>query len=153
VATHVPRRSDAPSQDRDRGALSVFIAITTLVAVLFLGAVVDFEQKLRALHDANIAAEEAARAGAGCIDRDRAYAGGGLVIDRRAAVYAVENYLHSGGYIGSVTAISDHSIRVHVTTSTPAVFLTVIGITTLHADASATADLTLSTEQEGSPQP
>ena len=135
---------------RDRGALSIFTVIITLVVVLFFGVVVDFEAKLEARHDANIAAEEAARAGAGQIDRDRAYAHGGTItIDRQAAISAAQEYLRVGGYTGSVTSLGTRRIRVRVAITRPAIFLDLIGIPTLHVDADAVADLATGVTGEG----
>lgn len=128
--------------DGDRGALSIFTLIITMVVVVFFGAIVDFEQKLQARHDANIAAEEAARAGAGQIDRDRAYARGGtFTIDRAAAIRAAQQYLRAGGYTGSVRPLGTRQIKVDVAITKPAIFLPLIGISTLHVDAVAVADL------------
>ena len=134
----------------DRGALSIFTVIITLAVVVFFGAIIDFGQKLDARHDANIAAEEAARAGAGHVDVDRAYARGGtFVIDRDAAVRAAQQYLRVSGYTGTVTPLDDRRIRVHVDISRRAIFLPLIGITTLHVRADAVADLVTGVEGEG----
>ncbi|MBA9003045.1 TadG family pilus assembly protein [Thermomonospora cellulosilytica] len=130
----------------DRGALSVFAIIISLVVVVFFGAVVDFERKLEARHDAGIAAQEAARAGAGQVDLDRAYQNGRYVIDQQAALHAAQRYLRAGGYSGTVTAAGPRAIRVHVTVTKPALFLPVIGISTLRAEAEAVADLTTGVE-------
>jgi Flp pilus assembly protein TadG len=134
----------------DRGALSIFTMIITLVVVVFFGAIVDFEQKLEARHDANIAAEEAARAGASQIDTGQAYAHGGtFVIDRQAAIRAAQNYLRTGGYLGSVTLLDDRHISVRVRISRRAIFLPLIGINTLDVQASTVADLVTGVEGEG----
>jgi Flp pilus assembly protein TadG len=142
-----------PSRDpgaRDGGALSIFTVIITLVVIVFFGAVVDFEMKLEARHDANIAAEEAARAGAGQIDRDRAYAHGGtFAIDRQAAISAAQSYLRAAGYTGSVTPLGTGRMRVRVAINRPAIFLGLIGIRTLHVDAVAVADLATGVTGEG----
>jgi Flp pilus assembly protein TadG len=133
----------------DQGSLSIFAVIITLVVVTFFGAAVDFSVKLQARHDASIAAEEAARAGATQVDRDRAYAHGGqFVIDQAAAIHAAEQYLRSGGYEGSVSAAGTTAIRVRVTLSKPTIFLAAIGIRHLNVEASAIADLTSGVEGE-----
>ncbi|MEV5704804.1 pilus assembly protein TadG-related protein [Actinoallomurus sp. NPDC052274] len=126
---------------RERGALSIFTVIITMVVIVFFGAIVDFSQKLEARHDANVTAEEAARAGAGQVDRDRAYAHGSFRVDREGAIHTAQEYLRAGGYHGSATPVGAHRIRVRVTVTRPAIFLPVIGITSLHADATADADL------------
>jgi Flp pilus assembly protein TadG len=141
--------ADRPDSS-DRGGLSIFTVITTLVVIVFFGAIVDFGQKLDARHDANIAAEEAARAGAGQINADRAYAHGGtFTIDRAAAIRAAQQYLHAGGYTGTVTPLDDRRISVQVTITRRAIFLPLIGINTLHVQAGAIADLVTGVEGEG----
>ncbi|MFA1550738.1 pilus assembly protein TadG-related protein [Actinomadura chokoriensis] len=122
--------------------MSVFAVILTLVVVVFFGAVVDFEQKLEARQDANTVAQEAARAGAGRVDPNHAYADGKFTVDRRAAVRAARDYLRAGGYTGTVTASETRAIHVHVTVTRTALFLPVIGISHLRADGTATANLT-----------
>ncbi|NEA27634.1 hypothetical protein G3I70_34830 [Actinomadura bangladeshensis] len=131
--------------------MSIFAVILTLVVVVLFGAVVDFEQKLEARQDANTAAQEAARAGAGRVDLNRAYSDGKFTVDRRAAVRAARDYLRAGGYTGTVTTSGTHAIHVHVTITRPAVFLPAIGISHLRADGDATANLT--TGVEGPHQP
>ncbi|WP_165978132.1 pilus assembly protein TadG-related protein [Actinomadura darangshiensis] len=131
--------------------MSVFAVIITLVVVVFFGAVVDFEQALEARQDANTVAQEAARAGAGRVDQDRAYTRGQFVVDREAAIRAARSYLRASGYSGTVTTAGTRTMRVHVSTTRPARFLSVIGISVLHADGTATANLT--TGVEGPRQP
>lgn len=131
----------------DRGGLSIFTVIITLVVMVFFGAIIDFGRQLDARHDANIAAEEAARAGAGQIDADRAYAHGGrFVINRAAAIRTAQKFLHADGYTGTVTPLEDHRISVHVVITRRAIFLPLIGITTLHVQADAVADLVTGVE-------
>ena len=139
------------SGPRDQGSLNVFAVIITLVVVTLFGAVVDFGQKLQARHDAYATAQEAARAGAGQVDLDHAYAQGRFVVDRADALRAAQNYLRASGHTGSVTAIGPRSIQVRVTITRAALFLHLIGIRTLSADGVAAADLT--TGVEGPQQP
>ncbi|WP_344438010.1 pilus assembly protein TadG-related protein [Actinomadura bangladeshensis] len=126
----------------DAGSVSIFAVILTLVVVVFFGAVVDFEQKLEARQDANTVAQEAARAGAGRVDLNRAYSDGEFTVDRHAAIAAARDHLRASGYTGTVTASGARAIRVHVTITRPALFLPVIGISHLRADGTATANLT-----------
>lgn len=138
-------------QRSERGSVTVFAVIITLVVVVFFGAVVDFEQALEARQDANTVAQEAARAGAGQIDRNRAYTRGQFVVDPKSAIRAARSYLRASGYTGTVTTAGRRTIRVHVSTTRPARFLSMIGISTLHAEGTATANLT--TGVEGPHQP
>lgn len=121
---------------------------TLLVVVLFsallaaAGLVVDGGAKLRAAREASAVAEEATRAGAGQIDRDRAYSHGGrFIIDRTAAIDAARAYLTSSGNTGSVGVASTHKIRVTVTISKPTMLLALIGINEVHVTKTTTANL------------
>jgi len=146
----IARRPTAQSGRRgDHGGLSIFTVIITFAVLIFMGAIVDFEQRLRARHDAGIIAQEAARAGAGQIDRSRAYASGLYVVDRAAAIHAAHLYLQAGGYTGSVTPLGTRSVQVHVVVQRRAVFLPLIGISTLRAEGAATADLVTGVTSEG----
>jgi Flp pilus assembly protein TadG len=135
-----------PEQARDRGALSIFTAIIAMTVVIFLGGVVDFEQKLEARHDANILAQEAARAGAGQVNLDRFYTRGQFTIDRAAAIRASTAYLQASGHTGTVTPAGTRSIRVSVVIERPAIFLPLIGISNLRVRGAATADLVAGVE-------
>jgi len=144
-------RSRVLPQQAERGSVSIFAVIITLVVVVFFGAVVDFEQVLEARQEANTVAQEAARAGAGQVDRNRAYTRGEFVVDRQSALRAARSYLRASGYTGTVTTAGRRTIRVRVSITRPARFLSVIGISTLHAEGTATANLT--TGVEGPRQP
>ncbi|WP_395107564.1 TadE/TadG family type IV pilus assembly protein [Actinomadura sp. SCN-SB] len=146
-----PPRPRRHSGRRDQGSLNVFAVVITLVVVIFFGAIVDFGQKLQARHDAYAIAQEAARAGAGQVDLDHAYAEGRFVVDHARSVRAAQSHLRASGQTGSVTVIGPRSIRVRVTITKPALFLSLIGIPTLTVNGVATADLV--TGAEGPQQP
>jgi Flp pilus assembly protein TadG len=127
---------------RDDGTLTLFTAIAAIGLLAALGFVVDAGQKLQAGQQARALAEEAARAGAGQVNRSAAYASGGqFVIDPAAAVTAAQAYLSRSGHTGAVTVTGDHTIQVTVTVSEPAVFTTIIGISHLSQTQTATANL------------
>jgi hypothetical protein len=114
------------------------------------GLVVDGGAKLRAAREASAVAEEAARAGAGRIDRSRAYSTGGrFVVDRTAAVAAARAYLADSGNSGSVEVVGPRQIRVTVTISKPTVLLSAIGVGEVHVTKTATADLLQGVEGPG----
>ncbi|TDB90998.1 hypothetical protein E1264_03085 [Actinomadura sp. KC216] len=134
---------------RDGGAISLLVIVFFLALLAAAGLVVDGGAKLRAARQASAVAEEAARAGAGRIDRDRAYTRGGrFVVDRNAAVSAARAYLASSGNTGSVTITSGQRIRVTVTITEPTVLLAAIGINNLQVTKTATADLLQGVERE-----
>src|SRR5262245_59262810 len=92
-----------PDKDLERGSITPYAIIFITVLMLFIGLVVDVGNKLRAGWEAVGIAEEAARAGAGRIDRAAAYRGDELVVDRGAAVRAARSYLFNSGHHGTAT--------------------------------------------------
>jgi hypothetical protein len=126
----------------DRGSITLLMVVFFVALLAAAGLVLDGGAKLRAAREASAVAEEAARAGAGQVDRGRAYATGGrFVIDRGAAVAAARAYLTSSGNTGTVAVAGAQKIRVTVTISKPTVLLSAIGIGQIHVTKTATADL------------
>ncbi|MFJ9574641.1 pilus assembly protein TadG-related protein [Streptomyces bacillaris] len=100
----------------DRGSMSLF-ALVTVVALLAVAAlVIDGGGKLRARTHAEGVAHEAARAGGQAIDAGRAISGGGVGVDRNAAVGAARAYLNRAGVTGSVQ-VSEGGAALQVTVS------------------------------------
>src|SRR5256885_16475608 len=93
---------------RDQGSISLFVVVFFIALLAATGFIVDGGAKLRAARQASAIAEEAARAGAGQINIDRALAHGGrFVIDRDAAIPAAHAYLTSSGNTGTVSVDGD----------------------------------------------
>ena len=126
----------------DRGSITLLAVVFFIALMAATGLVVDGGAKLRAARQASAVAEEAARAGAGQVDRSRAYAHGGrFVIDREAAVRAAHAYLSGTRNKGSVSVSGARTIRVTVTVRRSAILLPAIGIGQIHVTKTATADL------------
>lgn len=126
----------------DRGSITLLVLMFVIALLAAAGLVVDGGTKLRAARQADAVAEEAARAGAGQIDRSRAYAHGGrFVIDRQTATNAARSYLVLSGNSGAVRATGAQTITVTVTISRPTIFLSAIGIDHVQVTKTATADL------------
>ncbi|TDB84323.1 hypothetical protein E1264_25095 [Actinomadura sp. KC216] len=137
---------------RDDGTISLLVIVFFLALLAAAGLVVDGGTKLRAAREASAVAEEAARAGAGRIDRDHAYTQGGrFVVDRTAAVSAARAYLAGSGNTGTVSITSGQKIRVTVTITEPTLLLSAIGINDLQVSKTATADLLQGVERPTSP--
>ncbi|MFI6688392.1 pilus assembly protein TadG-related protein [Streptomyces sp. NPDC050485] len=102
----------------DRGAMSLFV-LATMVALLAVAAlVIDGGGKLRARTHAEGVAHEAARAGGQAVDAGKAISGGGVRVDRNAAVAAARTYLSRAGVSGTVQVSEDGgSLQVSVTES------------------------------------
>lgn len=138
-----------PRKPGDTGSYSLMAVVLAFIFLLLAGLVYDGGMKLRAGQRADNVAQEAARAGAGQIDRNRAYASGTFVVDPAVAVTAAESYLRSTGYNGTATAVGPHQIKVTVTVHQPSVLLSMIGVGSLDVTRTATADLLSGVEGPG----
>jgi Flp pilus assembly protein TadG len=137
-----------PGYGSDRGSITLFAVIFFLALLAATGLVVDGGAKIRAARQASAIAEEAARAGAGQVDRDRAYTlGGRFVVDRTAAAAAARAYLANSGNKGTVSVIGGQKIRVTVTVSKSTILLSILSVGEVSATKSATADLLQGIEQ------
>ncbi|HUB38041.1 MAG TPA: TadG family pilus assembly protein [Streptosporangiaceae bacterium] len=130
------------SQDHERGALSLMIALLFVPLAALAGLVVDGSAKLEADQNAVALAQEAARAGAATVDRSSAYSSGSFVIDQQQALRAARGYLITSGYGHfTVAAAGTGAIRVSVTISEPTRFLSLIGVDSFTCTGTATASL------------
>ncbi|MFF4282877.1 hypothetical protein ACFY0Z_29365 [Streptomyces kronopolitis] len=129
-------------QHRDRGGLSVFVAIIT-VPLLALGGllVVDGLGRLRAVERSDALALEAARAGAQGIDASKAVAGTAIEADPRAAAAAARTYLSRAGVQGTVTVQGGSRLSVSVHDAYTTRFLSLVGISRMPADGHGRAAL------------
>lgn len=134
-----PRSTGRPRGER--GSVTLFSVVFTFALLLLVGMVVDLGAKLRAGREAVNIAQDAARAGAGQVDRDRAYARGQFVISRSAAVRQAESYLARTGHNGTVSVEGTRRIQVTVHVNKPTVMLALMGITSVEATGTASADL------------
>lgn len=127
--------------DPERGAVTPYAVIFISIVLMFTGLAVDGGAKLSAGWEAVGVAEEAARAGAGQVDRSAVYAGKKFVIDQGAAVRAARSYLSASGHSGSVSIAGPQAIRVRVTVTKKTFLLPLVGISQVSMTATATADL------------
>lgn len=141
--------SKRPRQAADRGAITAYTLVFITILLLFIGLAVDGGAKLRAGWEAVGAAEEAARAGAGMVDRDVAYQGGRFTVDRGVAVRAAQAHLAAGGHGGSVSLFGPESIRVQVTVTQQTWLLSLVGLSSVSSTATATANLVSGVEGPG----
>jgi hypothetical protein len=132
-------RSDA---DGDRGSVTLFFAVAVVGLLVLLGLVVDGAAKVRAVQRADALAAEAARAGGQAIALPPTIAGQRPRADPAASVAAARAYLAANGVDGSAAVASGgRRLDVTVTTSTPTVFLGLIGVTAMTAHGHASANL------------
>lgn len=127
--------------DRDRGGLTLMVAILFPVLVAMAGLVIDGGTKLNNAENAYAYAQEAARAGAGQVNRSAAYSGGTFSVDQSQAIAAARSYLAAAHVHGTVTPEGSTAISVTVTISAPTKVLSIIGIDRISATSSASASL------------
>ncbi|GII52807.1 membrane protein [Planotetraspora thailandica] len=132
----------------DRGSVTAFAVVFALALLICAGLVVDGGAKIQAYREAYAVAEETARAGAGQIDVNRAYAHGGrFEVDPSKAVAAARDYLGSSGHSGSVAMTDNRTVHVTVTVSKPTKLVSLIGIGSVTATAKASARMFHGIEQ------
>ena len=144
-----PRYRTADSEC-DRGSLTLMLAVLMVFLLALSGLVIDGGRKLNQAATANAVAEEAARAGAGMVNKSAAYSSGSFQVDQGQAIMAARQYLLSAGYPGSVSPDGPREIRVSVTIIGPTTVLSLIGIDTMTSHGSAVALLVTGVTGPGS---
>jgi hypothetical protein len=135
-----PRRQE-PDQ-ADRGSLTLMLVVMFGVLIALAGIVIDGGGKLAAAENATSVAQEAARAGAGIVDKGTAYASGQFVVNEAQAEAAAHQYLAAAGYAGSVgPGPEPNTIEVTVQLTEPTKVLSIIGIKNYTVNGQATATL------------
>jgi hypothetical protein len=125
----------------DAGSVTVATLILAVGFLMVVSLVYFQGVKLRAGRQAGNIAEEAARAGAGQLDRDRAYSSGATAVDAFAARSQARAYLTAAGVSGTVTVSAARSVTVTVTFTQPAPGLGLIGVDSISVTRTASATL------------
>jgi Flp pilus assembly protein TadG len=131
----------APRGRQDSGSLTLLLALLMVALLALVGLVIDGGRKLNQSASAYAIAQEAARAGAGMVNRSVAYRSGTFGVDEVQALAAARAYLVSAGYTGSVSSEGTQKIRVTVTVKGRTLVLSLIGIDTMTSTGSAVASL------------
>jgi Flp pilus assembly protein TadG len=135
------RQLFAARGQREAGSLTVLLAVLMVALLALAGLVIDGGRKLNQSASVYAMAQEAARAGAGMVDRSAAYRSGAFCVDEGQALAAARTYLASAGYTGSVSIDGTQKIRVTVTVTRRTLVLSLIGIDTMTSTGSAVASL------------
>ncbi len=135
------RHPSGARADSERGSLTLMLAVLMVALLALAGLVIDGGRKLNQSASAYAIAQEAARAGAGMVDRSAAYRSGTFRVDEGEALAAARAYLTGAGYSGSVTPDGSQRIRVTVTVTQPTLVLSLIGIDAMTSTGSAVASL------------
>jgi Flp pilus assembly protein TadG len=149
MTTHMRRRPIA--DDKERGSISLYFAITTLAALVMAGLVIDGGAALATRERAADLATQAARAGATALTPTSLRgAPADLQADPTAATQAADAILRDGDATGQVTVSGDTvTVTAHLLRHT--VILSAVGLTNISqtATASATAVIGTATGPEG----
>jgi len=131
----------APGGGQDTGSLTLLLAFLMVSLLALAGLVIDGGRKLNQSANAYAIAQEAARAGAGMVDRSAAYRSATFGVDQGQALAAARAYLSGAGYTGSVSSDGTQKIRVTVIVKGRTLVLSLIGIDTMTSTGSAVASL------------
>lgn len=145
IAPSPPRARTGPNRQASRddaGSVTLFAVAAALALFLLAGLVVDGGAKIRGVQRADALAAEAARAGGQAIVLPASIQGLPPRADPAAAAAEATAFLTRRGVTGTATLTdAGRSLEVTVTTSSPTVFLSLIGISDLTVTGQATATL------------
>ncbi|MDR7278858.1 pilus assembly protein TadG-related protein [Catenuloplanes atrovinosus] len=136
--------------ERDRGRVSIFLAIALFAVLVMIGLSFDAAGRLRTQQRADNLAAEAARAGGQQIDVAQAMSAGLKVVDMAAAADAAVDYLDRAGVEGDATWVTQgegcadtaRCLRVDVQMTYDMVMLPIFGFPQqVTVNGSATAEL------------
>lgn len=120
----------------------MFFAVCVIGLLAMIGLIVDGGAKVRAAQRADTLAAEAARAGGQAINLPPAIAGKSPSTDPVAAAAAAQAYLQANGITGIVSiAPAGRRLDVDVTSSSPTIFLGLIGVSSITVHGHATVTL------------
>ena len=122
----------------DRGSATGWAIGLVAVVALLAGAVLDGGNAMAARVQALDIAQQAARAGANCLDITLLREQSLVRLDPAAAESAARRFLDQIGATGTVVA-TDTLITVTVARDQPTLLLDVVGVASIHTTATATA--------------
>ncbi|MFI9272686.1 hypothetical protein ACIGXM_18475 [Kitasatospora sp. NPDC052896] len=139
---------------RDRGTVSIFVALSAAMMLMFVGIVLDCGGRLRAIANADALAQEAARVGGQEIDQQALLTGRGLLINTAEGYAAANAYLrpyglHADPPDGSPPAALATSITVVINTTYRTALLGLFDTPTLTVQGTGTATLVPGDEEAG----
>lgn len=126
-------------RDDERGSITPFFVVFVPALVLIVGLVVDGAGKIQANENAQAIASGASRAAANAVAA-QVVSNGGISLDNNRARTAATDYIEASGMTGTVNVVGNR-ITVSVETSYSTKFVSIIGIATLPAEATATAEI------------
>lgn len=133
------RRVLAKLRNDEQGSITPLFVVFVPALILVIGLVVDGAGKIQANENAQAIASGASRAAANAVASE-VIVNGGLSLDNHRAQIAARDYIEAAGMTGSVT-VTGNEIHVTVETTYATKFISIVGVTTLPAEASATAEI------------
>ncbi|GAB3435003.1 hypothetical protein GCM10027569_86610 [Flindersiella endophytica] len=113
--------------DRERGAVSAFVAVAVLAMLFAAGLAVDGGTRARTAAKANALAAEAGRAAAQQVVASEAVRGEAVTLDRNEAVRAAHAYLDRAGALGHVN-VSSTQVVVETSLQWHPILLSMLGV-------------------------
>ena len=127
-----------PWSPRDRGSVTIWLALASFVMIVLVGVAVDLSGQVYAQQHARDVAAQAARTAGQQIDPVQGVRGLGARTDATAAVAAAKAYIASSGLAGDAKVSgSGSTITVSVTDTYETVFLSIIGLPSLRVTGTA----------------
>lgn len=133
------RRHLLRARDDERGNITPMMLVFVPMLLLIVGLVVDGAGKIQAHDQAQMIASGASRSAANAL-ASQVIVNGSLLLDTRTARLTAMDYVQAAGMTGTVDVIGG-SIVVNVETEYATKFISIIGISSLPAEATATAEL------------
>lgn len=128
-------------QARDEhGAAAVFVMLMTVALLMGGGLVIDGGYALAERRQLSNQAEQAARIGADVLDQASLRDGGTPVVDPGRARQAAVRYLADIGTTGATVSVTGNSVRVSIAGHADTAILSIVGVTRLPVQASASAE-------------
>jgi Flp pilus assembly protein TadG len=123
---------------RDRGSVTIWLALTSLVMIVLVGVAVDLSGQVYAQQHARDVAAQAARTAGQQVDGPTGVRGIGAQTDTTQAIAAAKAYIASAGMSGDATVTGGGTtITVTVADTYETKFLAIIGVTSLRVTGSA----------------
>lgn len=123
--------------DRERGAVSTFLAVIALALLMAAGLAIDGGRKVNALREASHLADNAARAGAQAVDLDTLRSTGELRLHHDQAVSHADQYLTALGHTATGVTVNGDTITVTVRLTVDPVLLPTGPITVTATETAA----------------
>ena len=133
------RRFLSKLRNDERGSITPMFVVFVPALVLVIGLVIDGAGKIQANEHAQSIASGASRAAANAVASE-VIVNGGLSLDNHRAQIAARDYIEAAGMTGTVT-VTGNEIQVTVETTYATKFISIVGVTSLPAEASATAEI------------